>query len=201
MFSRYGAVSLTPGGLQRPGSQLKDITFDDAVSTLRGALAQQEQASTLLPAVPIDIGAVNFTGTSVRFQAHAKHTGELVTSGVASKLADSDTDTLDAKLKHLEPKYRFYQELWHFVGNMLACLDSKLDDIEECELQMLELEKASATVASERLQNQVTSQHCTTGHMPQPRSLKDGVTTHVCSAISNVYCFGTSPCVGPLRSR
>jgi hypothetical protein len=72
-----------------------------------------------------------------------------VTNREGHRLATTDTDTLRHRLKDLEPKYQFYQELWHYVDNMSTCLDSKMGDIEECEAQLLDLER-SATLAGDR---------------------------------------------------
>eukprot|EP01046_Picozoa_sp_COSAG06_P068771 COSAG06_NODE_18443_length_888_cov_0.659062_2_plen_132_part_01 len=60
------------------------------------------------------------------------------------------TSCSSPKLSILEPKYQYLQELWLYVDSMTACLDSKMGLIEECEVQLLELEKSEAEAAAAR---------------------------------------------------
>ena len=118
--------ALGAGGLRGQSqrqSLLKEIRIDDVCRTLRSALRRQEEQ----------------LGKTQR---------ELVTNGEASKLTAADVGVLDSKLRALEPKYQFFQELWLYVDSMTDCLDSKMDLIEECEVQLLELEKSEAEAAA-----------------------------------------------------
>lgn len=112
-------------GQSQRHSSLKEIRIDDVCRTLRSSLRQQEE----------QLG---------------KHQRELVSNAEAAKLTAVDLSTLDSKLKALEPKYQYLQELWIYVDSMTACMDSKVDLIEECEVQLLELEKSQAEGAEQR---------------------------------------------------
>ena len=119
---------LGAGGLRGQSqrqSLLKEIRIDEVCRTLRASLRQQEE----------QLG---------------KHQRELVTNAEASKLTVADVDVLTSKLSELEPKYQYFQELWLYVDSMTACLDSKIDLIEECEVQLLELEQSGAEAAAAR---------------------------------------------------
>ncbi len=120
--------ALGAGGLRGQSqrrSLLKEIRIDEVCRTLRASLRQQEE----------QLG---------------KHQRELVTNAEASKLTVADVEVLNSKLSALEPKYQYFQELWLYVDSMTACLDSKMDLIEECEVQLLELEKSEAEAAAAR---------------------------------------------------
>lgn len=118
--------ALEAGGLRGQSqrqSLLKEIRIDDVCRTLRSSLRRQEE----------QLG---------------KNRRELVTNGEASKLTVADVEVLNSKLRAVEPKYQFFQELWLYVDSMTDCLDSKMDLIEECEVQLLELEKSEAEAAA-----------------------------------------------------
>ena len=121
--SAMGAGGLR--GQSQRQSSLKEIRIDDVCRTLRSALQQQEE----------QLG---------------RHQRELVTNAEASKLTAVDLESLNSKLTNLEPKYQYLQELWLYVDSMTACLDSKMGLIEECEVQLLELEKSEAEAAAAR---------------------------------------------------
>ena len=119
--SRVGGLR----GQSQRQSLLKEIRADAVCQTLHSALREQEEAL-------------------------GRHQRELVTNAEAAKLSVADVKSLESKLGALEPKYRYLQELWEYVDSMTSCLDSKMDLIHECEVQLLELEKTQAEAAAAR---------------------------------------------------
>lgn len=106
-------------GIGRHRSRLSTVSIDDICGKMHRALSHQQDAK-------------------------AKHERDLVTISQTERLASDAVVNIEKKLSSLEPRYRYYQELWHFVDNMTACIDSKLPDILECEAQLLELERSAA---------------------------------------------------------
>ena len=191
------------GGLPMQRSHLDTMDTGNTVSLARQASAQLAP----LPKVSVDQVCETLRAALRQHQSDdgknskmTKSERELVTVGEALHLTESDIKNLQSKLTTLEPKYVFFQELWEYVQNLIACLDSKVasrraaafrcifplscavrtpdgiigqsetvlvgcarqlsaarrrppqaGDIEECEVQLLEAQKARAEAHFNRL--------------------------------------------------